>query len=331
MTYYKWLTPEMTSHYDRQYKWYVGQVHTVREYDAPPMGPQGRGLYVLKHAVDALRFGQWPGRLFEAEPAGQLLHEDEAKVRCLGVRLIRETNAAQVFGPSGKRVVDFLTGLMGISWLEGQGSLDTVAEAAMEHQARLEHWKWRPVPVEVLMFHDWAEAAAIAGDAFSPAASTGAGTAWAAAGLPWAPWTTPWAGSAAWNIAWTSVEAIVANASWTMAKESWNRGVPWPAVNNDDWQNMVRELRAATRAVAAIAANHAADAAEYLVCLDSLPTDPFQPLMRVWNLGYWPMGVVDGRYIVADLSAISDVKRGLGAGRSGAESSSGPSENEISR
>jgi hypothetical protein len=58
------------------------------------------------------------------------------------------------------------------------------------------------------------------------------------------------------------------------------------------------------KALAAFAADHAAMAAEYLVCSGGLPPDPFEPLIEIWEMGYWPVGVIDGRYIVGGLSPL---------------------------
>ena len=56
--------------------------------------------------------------------------------------------------------------------------------------------------------------------------------------------------------------------------------------------------------MAAAVANDSARTAEYIVCTDSLPANPFLPLMRVWMLGYWPMGVVNNKFLIADLSKV---------------------------
>ena len=55
-------------------------MHEAEECDDKSMGAQGRGLHLMKRPVDALRFGHWPGHLFEAE-AVDLIAEDDFKVR----------------------------------------------------------------------------------------------------------------------------------------------------------------------------------------------------------------------------------------------------------
>lgn len=299
MTYYKWLTPAMTSHYDRQYRWRLGEVHGVAEGDA-----QGFGLHLLKQSVDALHFGHWPGRLFEAEPVGPITAEDQEMVRCRGVRLLRELDSAAVFGPNGVRVVQSMSRLEGFSWLMGEGTPSAAMDAAAEHQARLAPWGWKPVPVKTRSFDDWGLVAESAASAINPAAKAGAWTAWAATGHPWKAWTAPWAAWAAWDTAWNGVGAGAGAAAWAIAKETWKGPVPWPDPRDAAWTKAARTLRAATRAIAAAAADHAALAAEYLVCGSNLPPDPFEPLMEVWRLGYWPVGTVDGHYLVGDLSSL---------------------------
>ena len=305
MTYYKWLTPDMASHRDHSCKWPVGRAFSVEEYDAPEVGARGRGLHLLKRPVDALRFGRWPGRLFEAEPVGPIVAEDGEKVRCSGVRLLTELDSAQVFGPMGGAVVGFISQLRRVSWLKGGRSLAAAMDAAREHQERLAPWGWEPVPLETRSFDDWGVAADFVGEAVNPGASTGAWTAWATNGSAWAMCATQWAAWAAWGAAWASVEPSVGAAAWSVARESWTGEVPWPSPNDAGWLETARSVRAATRSVAVAAASDAARTAEYLVSAGSLPQAPFEPLMEVWRLGYWPMGLIDGRYVVADLSTVS--------------------------
>ena len=304
MTYYKWLTPDMTSHRDRRYRWRLDRSNRVPVNHGADAEAKGNGLYLMKRPVDALRFGRWPGCLFEAEPAGRIIAEDEGKVRCSAVRLLRELEPAQVFGPNGKRVVEFLSWLKDIPWLEAESPLEAAIEAAAEHQARLSQWGWPLVPIETARFDDWKEAAAFAQDAVSPAIETGAWTAWATTGSSWPLWTTPWAASGAWGAVWASLEASAGASAWSMYKQDWNGPVPWPAPTDEAWREAANAVRAATRIVAGAAANDAARTAEYVVCSDRLPPNPFEPLMLVWMLGYWPVGVIGGRYVIADLSAI---------------------------
>ncbi|MFC1935300.1 hypothetical protein ACFLX9_00820 [Chloroflexota bacterium] len=304
MTYYKWLTPIMTSHHDPRCVWRVGEVQRVEEFDPPGAGARGRGLHLLKRPVDALRFGHWPGRLFEAEPVGGIITEDAEKVRCAALRLLREVDSGLVFGPNGARVLDFLDRLEDIPWFKGAQSLSAAVAAAEEYQRRLAPWSWRPVPVESMHFDAWDNAAATAERASRPATKVGACTAWYALGIEWAMWTTPWAAWVAWSAAWQDVEAIAGGAAWATARRNWDGATPWPSPQDALWQKVAYSIRAASRVVCGAAAADAARAAEYLVGAHRLPPNPFGPLMEVWRLGYWPMGVIEGRFVVGDLSSI---------------------------
>jgi len=304
MTYYKWLTPDMTSHRDRRFRWTPEQVHMAEAFDGTNIGAQGRGLHLLKDPVDALRFGHWPGRLFEAEPAGTQKVEDEEKVRCDSVRLLQEVESTRVFGPNGERLLTFLKWLKDVPWLEGDAPLEAAVDAAVEYQLRLSAWGWETVPVETIRFEEWMPAADYFVGAVNPAVATGAWTAWLGSGQSWPLWATPWAASVAWNAAWTGLEAGAGAAAWVMAKESWTGKAPWPAPNDEVWKERANRLRSSTRIIAGAGANDAARAAEYIVCADVLPLNPFEPLMLVWMLGYWPMGVIDGKYMIGDVSAV---------------------------
>ena len=106
------------------------------------------------------------------------------------------------------------------------------------------------------------------------------------------------------SIAWASLEASAGATARAVAKESWPGNSPWPAPNDDLWKQTPNSLRVATRIVAASLASDCARTAEYIVCEETLPKNPFAPLMRIWMLGYWPMGVVDGKFLIADLSNV---------------------------
>jgi hypothetical protein len=304
MTYYKWLTPDMTSHRDRRFRWTPEQVHMAEAFDGINIGAQGLGLHLLKDPVDALRFGHWPGRLFEAEPAGTQMVEDEEKVRCDSVRLLQEVEATRVFGPNGERLLTFLEWLKNVPWLEGDEPLEAAVDAAVEYQMRLSAWGWETVPVETVRFEEWIPAADYFVGAVNPAVATGVWTAWLGSGRSWPLWATPWAASVAWSAAWTGLETGAGAAAWVMAKENWTGKVPWPAPNDEVWKERANRLRSSTRIIAGAGANDAARAAEYIVCADVLPLNPFEPLMLVWMLGYWPMGVIDGKYMIGDVSAV---------------------------
>ncbi len=303
MTLYKWLTSEMTSHRDKQFRWWPEGTHEATEFDDESMGAKGRGLHLLKRPVDALRFGHWPGHLFEAEAVDPIA-EDDFKVRCSKVRLIQEVNRARVFGPQGDRFTKFLSWLADIPWLEGEEPIEAAIDAAVEYQARLSSWGWRMLPVETVRFEEWIAGANYYANAVNPSALTGAWTAWAETGVDWYHWVAPWAASISWGGGWSSLEAGAGAAAWAVAKKEWKGASPWPAPNDDYWKETANRVRLATRMIAGSAANDTARAAEYIICSDSLPINPYEPLMLVWMLGYWPMGVIDGKYMIGDISAV---------------------------
>jgi len=303
MTLYKWLTSDLTSHRDKRFKWSLDKLHVAPEIDPSSIGPQGKGLHVMKRPVDALRFGHWPGHLFEVE-AYDPVAEDDFKIRCSSVQLVKELESTAIFGPRGGEFFNFLSWIKNIPWLQGNQPIKDAIEAANEYQSTLSSWGWTPVPVETISFDNWNEGSNHFVNAANPAATTGVWTAWAKTRIDWHDWVSPWAASMASSIGWASLEASAGATAWAVAKESWTGASPWPAPNDDLWKRTANSLRVATRIVAASVASDSARTAEYIVCGNTLPKNPFAPLMRIWMLGYWPMGVVDGKFLIADLSNV---------------------------
>ena len=308
MTYYKWLTPDLASHRDPQFKWRPGQVNRVGPDGGSSQEPEDHGLFLMKRPVDALRLGQWPGRLFQAEPVGPIESEDEFKVQCSGVKLLEELDAAAVFGPRGHHLLAFLSHVRGVQWLEAGRPSETAVQAALEHQARLSPWGWESLPVVVMSFGDWNAAAECFTEAEPPAPKCGAWTAWADNALDWHVWTTPWAASLASRLASAEIQAHAGALAWTSMKQDWQSEAPRPDIRDEEWRQATSTWRLSTRVLAGSAADDAARRAEYIIRADQLPPDPFESLTHVWASGYWPMGIIDGRYVVGDLSPV--LKRG---------------------
>ena len=82
---------------------------------------------------------------------------------------------------------------------------------------------------------------------------------------------------AAWNAARAAAWNAARDAAWAAA-----RAAAWNAAWNAAWA----AARAATR-----------DAA-HLVGLPDAP-NPWRPLIEMWALGVWPIGMVDGEFLVA--------------------------------
>ena len=307
MSYYKWLTTDLTSHWDRGFQWELCGHHKVRGRDGLPRDAGSQGLFLLKRPEDALRFGSWPGRLFSADPIGDICGEDEFKVRSSEVRLGQELDPALVFGPHGKNFSTFLSRLKEIHWLKACRSPERAIGAANLFQERLKPWGWVALPVKLATFDDWGTAAEFASVAKGSDADRAARTAWATQSVDWYNWVIPWAGAQAWRVALEGLQHNGGRLAWNSAKASWQGQSPWPAPNNEAWRNLTQKIRLSTRLIATAAARDAARAAEYLIGSVGLPPDPYVQLMAVWEAGYFPMGISGGNYIVGDLSGVVQI------------------------
>ena len=233
MTYYKWLTPDLASHRDPQFKSRPGQVNKVRPNGHSSQETEAHGLFLMKRPVDALRFGHWPGRLFKAEPVGPIQSEDEFKVQCSGVRLLQELDAAAVFGPQGHHFLAFLSHVKEVPWLEARKPSERAVHAALEHQARLAPWGWATLPVVVMSFGDWNVAAECFTEAEPPAVKCGAWTAWANNALDWHVWTSSWAASHASRLAWDGIQANAPALAWTSVRQDRQSKAPRPDIRDE--------------------------------------------------------------------------------------------------
>lgn len=88
MKYYKALRPDLGSWYDEKCKWTLGK-------PMPPLNgfkgdPCGIGYHLAKSVEEAIGYSKFPLRLFEAEPCGDLLGEDDTKARFSSAKITRE-------------------------------------------------------------------------------------------------------------------------------------------------------------------------------------------------------------------------------------------------
>jgi|FLYK01.1.fsa_nt_gi hypothetical protein len=124
-TYYKALRPDLRSFYDRTTVWKLGE-------PMPPIeGAPGEvcelGYHLAKTIEDAVNYTGFPLRLFEAEPCGALLGENDKRARFTSVRIIREIPKPEWI----IRVERFLDSLKTIRWFEN-------------HEAPREDWELFP-------------------------------------------------------------------------------------------------------------------------------------------------------------------------------------------
>ena len=112
--YYKALTPDRKSFYDMTTQWTLNE--PMPALDATVDGqPCGRGYHLGKSLEHAVSHAKFPLSLFEAEPCGALLGEDNTKARFVSARLVREirqpiwARRAEKFLASIKQVKFFST------------------------------------------------------------------------------------------------------------------------------------------------------------------------------------------------------------------------------
>jgi len=231
------------------------------------------GLHIARteQAGLASRGHHWPLRLLRVSAAPEdIIIEGDDKWRVRRLRVEEELPLAQAFGPQGQQVLEFIAALPGHPWLAPPAHDRARVEALIaEHLWRLEPYGAQPVPVQWVSSRAAARAAAL--DAARDAAWDAAGdAAWAAArGVGWGV-----ARAAALDAAWDAAGDAAGDAAWAAAQ-----GVVWAAA----WA----------------AARVAARGAAWLVVADRLShPNPWEPLMEVWQMGYWPVGPVDGSFAV---------------------------------
>jgi len=108
-------------------------------------------------------------------------------------------------------------------------------------------------------------------------------------------------------VQWVSSRAVAGDAAWDAAGDA-ARAAAWDAAR--DVAGDVAWPVVAARAAAWGAARAAALGAAWLVVADRLPhPNPWEPLMEVWQMGYWPVGPVDGRFAVFEPREEADYMR----------------------
>ncbi len=183
-TYFKALRPDGTSFYDSKTLWKPGELMPI--INGHQNGPCGEGYHFGKSVKGAIQYAKFPFRLWEAEPSGTMLGEDDHKTRWTSGRITKQVKLPMW----AKRAEKFIESIKGVKWFSQTGKPRKA-------------WK---------MFDTWAAAWDAAGDAAWDAARDAA---WAAAGA--AAWAA--AGDAARDAAWDAARAAARDAAWDAAVE----------------------------------------------------------------------------------------------------------------
>ena len=86
--YVKALRPDRLSFYDGKTEWKLGEPMPVIAGGAN--GPCGPGYHLGKSVEHAIQYAKWPMSLYEAEPCGDLLGEDDTKARFTSAKIVKE-------------------------------------------------------------------------------------------------------------------------------------------------------------------------------------------------------------------------------------------------
>ena len=107
MTYYKATRPDGTSFQDGKTTWTVGETTELPEAERGSVLCNAGVLHASTEPGESLVGGSWPCRLFEVEPIGELITDDEHpyKVGAHAWRVVREIEAWRALGPNGQEVV----------------------------------------------------------------------------------------------------------------------------------------------------------------------------------------------------------------------------------
>ena len=92
MKYYKVLTKNMCSPFDNKTTWIINETTKLR--NKHPLKLCFNGLHLYK-SLDNISIGEFGPRVFEAEPIGEIL-KDENKICCREVKLLKELNPGEV-------------------------------------------------------------------------------------------------------------------------------------------------------------------------------------------------------------------------------------------
>jgi hypothetical protein len=184
----------------------------------------------------------WPCRLFEVEPIGETWQPDVRglpnKVACLSLRVVRELDAVDAFGPQGAQLRDLIGQAANVT--KSQARELAAARVAARVAAGVAAWVAAGVAARVAAWvaardAAWVAAGVAAGVAARDAAWVAAGVAagvaardaaWDAAGVA--------AGVAAWDAAWDAarslnVRDLISETGFTKAHYDLLTG-PWASV-----------------------------------------------------------------------------------------------------
>ena len=111
MKYYKLLRTNRSSWYDDGFIWPLNKPVEIKE--ARKGDACGIGLHLAKTIDDCFLYGEFPCRIFEAEPISPILGEDNIKIRVAKAKLGKEVTPQYV-----RRVNSFIRSLEKIPWMQ---------------------------------------------------------------------------------------------------------------------------------------------------------------------------------------------------------------------
>ena len=106
MTYYKATRTDGTSFQDGKTTWTVGKITRLPKSEQRTTLCRAGVLHASTEPGESLVGGSWPCRLFEVEPVGGLVTDDDHpyKVGAHAWRVVREIEAWRALGPNGEAV-----------------------------------------------------------------------------------------------------------------------------------------------------------------------------------------------------------------------------------
>jgi hypothetical protein len=110
--YYKSLTVDLKSWHDGTTEWTPGTA--MPPINGPKGDPCGEGYHLAKTVNDAVGFGKFPLSLWDAEPCGELLGEDDTKARFVSAKIVREIKKPIWV----RRTEKFIASIASVKWLD---------------------------------------------------------------------------------------------------------------------------------------------------------------------------------------------------------------------
>jgi hypothetical protein len=267
MKYYKALTPDMKSFYDKKTRWEIGKIVKVKKPNTSGV-VCSNGIHLAKSVWDCFVGASFPCRTFIAEPIGKIYAQDEQKIRCKGGRLIKEVKNVNI-----ERVSKEIERIKNIDWFKPttpSKKAEKLVKLALEIfglKAKLEYKKLE-----------------VSGD-WSAAESAARSAAW----------------KAAWKAAWSAARSAARSAAESAARsaaESAARSAAWSAARSA----AESAARSAAWSAAESAASSAAESAVFFVSEDLVkrkyPLNPFKLLMDLWEMGFYVVGLTGGKFIL---------------------------------